>query len=353
VLLGAALVAGSGTLSATAQAPSDSLTFTRTAFRDPAAGDVEAIVLLVPQGWQASGGVQWLPEWSRLAHLVTHVVDPASGITLAWLPIQDFIWFEAPAGLQAPIGGNYQGKAYVPPVEDPAEFVSRFWVPTVLPHLAEVAPVGRRRVPPIAEEFLRGFGGPGEADAWVLRYETEVDGRAWEQDVAFALLYSAANGITSWYVNFAYTVAGPRGSLEANEGIVSTIIASRTTTPEWEATYRLVQRLFYQGIRQQMADTVAFGELLARHRAESQALQEQVTAERWASQDRIAEYRRQILGGVENYRDPSTGTIVQLPVGWGGYWVNDHGEYLATDGTGDPNSGGGGGTWRRLEPREG
>ena len=56
-----------------------------------------------------------------------------------------------------------------------------------------------------------------------------------------------------------------------------------------------------------------------------------MTAERWASQDRIAQERRDILGGVDNYVDPRSGQIVQLPVGWNSYWVNAQGEYLAVD----------------------
>jgi hypothetical protein len=326
---------------------------TPTVFRDPAAGDVAALTLLVPAGWQATGGVQWLPTWSRLAHLATHVTDPDTGVSIDWLPIQDFMWFAVPAGFDVPIGGNYQGKAIVPPITDPAEFVSRFWVPSVLPHLADATLVGLREDPRVAQELLTGFGGPGEAGAWTLRYAFDRDGQPWEQDVSFALLWAQANGVTSWHVNFAYAVAGPPGSIDANQGLISTVVASRATTPEWEATFRLVQQLFYRGIQQQMADTVAFGQALAQYRAEIQALQQQVTAERQASQDRIAEYRRDILGGVDNYDDPVNGGIVQLPVGWSEYWVNPQGEYLIVgDPNFDPSSVDNAG-WQRLRRHEG
>ncbi len=317
-----------------AQMPEGTLRLQRTTFRDPMANDQEAIVLLVPQGWQAQGGVEWLPTWSRIAFLSTHVEDPTTGITIDWLPIQDFMYFDA-QGFDVPIGGNYQGKAYVPPVTDPVAFVDGFWAQGgILPHLRGLRPVSQEEVPPIAEELLAGFGGPGEAHAYRLRYQFDHGGQPWEQDVHFALLYSQANGITSWFVNFAFTVAGPERSLDADEGVISAIIASRITTPGWEATYRLVKQLFYQGVQQQMADTAAFGRLLTQYRAESQALQAQVTAEREASQDRIARYARDILGGVENYDDPVNGGIVQLPVSWSYHWVDPTGEYLSVE---DPN----------------
>jgi hypothetical protein len=96
---------------------------------------------------------------------------------------------------------------------------------------------------------------------------------------------------------------------------------------------------------------VAFGNLLAAHRAESQALQAQVTAERLASQDRIAEMRREVLGGVNTYTDPFTGSLVQLPVGWNKYWVNQQGEYIASEQPGfDPNTLNMG-SWQQLQPR--
>lgn len=343
VLLVIALTLAAGWLVAspsviTAQDPTaPTRLFRPVVFSDPAAGGSAAFSVLVPDGWEVSGGIEWLPDWSRIAHVRTYLADPASGLSVAWLPVQDFMHFEPPVGFDVPIGGNYQGKAFVPPIHEPDEFVRAFWAPTVLPHLADAQLVSQRNTPLVAEDFVRRFGGPASAGAWVLRYAYELDGQPWEQDVGFALLWSSAGGITSWFVNLAYAVAGPAGSLDANHGTIATVLASRTTTPEWEATYRLVQQLFYQGLQQQMADTVRFGELLAQHRAESQRLQAEVTAERWASQDRIAQERREILGGVDNYVDPQSGQIVQLPLGSNTYWVNRQGEYLAAeDGAVDP-----------------
>jgi len=347
-LMLAALLAG---LVAPAMGAEPALRFGRATFTDPMAGGVEAVSVLVPEGWDASGGIEWLPAWSRGAHIGTYVSDPRSGVAIAWLPIQDFIHFRPPDGMEVPIGGNYQGKAFVPPIRDPDEFVSAFWIPGPLGHLADATLISQRSIPQVADGFLAAFGGPGEAGAWSLRYAYELDGQPWEQDVVFALLWSELGDVTSWYVNFAYTVSGPAGSLDAQHGTIATVIASRTTTPAWEATYRLVQRLFTQGIGQQMADTVRFGELLAQYREESARLQAEVTAERWASQDRIAQERRDILGGVDNYVDPRSGEIVQLPVG-GTYWVNPQGEYLAVDAATTDASQLRSQGWLELSPRD-
>lgn len=168
--------------------------------------------------------------------------------------------------------------------------------------------------------------------------------------MSFALLWSGADPV-SWYVNFAVTAGAPKGELDRQAGLVSAVIASRTTAVPWEADYRIVQRLFVQGIQQQMADTQRLVELLAQQRAESQALQQQVFDERMASQDRRNEVFRETLGGVEGYVDPINQVIVQLPLGGDTYWVNELGEYLVvTDPNFDPNSMNDG-SWTELSPR--
>ena len=115
--------------------------------------------------------------------------------------------------------------------------------------------------------------------------------------------------------------------------------------------HRVVTKLFYQGIQQQMADTVRFGQLLAQHRAESQALQQQVFDERMASVDRQNQVFRETLGGVQGYDDPVNRAVVQLPLGWDTYWVNQQGDYVAvSDPNLDPNTLNNG-TWTQLKPR--
>ena len=103
--------------------------FTPFTVIDPASNGVNALSMIVPQGWQASGSVQWLPMWTRLAMLNTRVVDPTSRLTVEWLPVQNFMYFTPPAGFDVPLGGNYQGKQYAPPITDPLQFVREFWMP--------------------------------------------------------------------------------------------------------------------------------------------------------------------------------------------------------------------------------
>ncbi len=332
--------------------PANSIVFVPHSFVDPKARGIEAFSILVPKGWQVTGGVQWRPLFARAAEVQTHVEDPSSGVTLDWLPIEDFIYLQAPPGLDAPVGGNYQGKLFVPPITDPAQFVQSFWMPGVLSELKGAQVESVTPLPKIAQVFLQNAGGQGVAYTYRIRYAYERNGQPWERDVTFTLYFVGdPSTVVSWYVYGASTAAAPAGRLDQSTPLLSTILASRTTTPQWEATQTLVAQIFYQGLRQEIADDIAFGKMLAQYEEQTMQLQQQVIADRQASEDRNAEVFRETLGGVQTYDDPVNGYPVELPIGYQTYWVNEKGEYLAVDEASfDPNTLNDG-TWQRLTPR--
>jgi hypothetical protein len=174
-----------------------------------------------------------------------------------------------------------------------------------------------------------------------LRYEFTRDGRPWEEEVTFGLLFASFNpGTVTWYVNFATSSRAPRGQLQEVGPVLASIVASGQSTPEWVASYRVVKQLFTQGLRQALADSIAFGRKLREHQADIARIRDEVAAERAASQERIAFHRGEALAGVETYRDPVNSQAVSLPAGWNDYWVNDRGEYLLSNQAGmDPNHG--------------
>jgi hypothetical protein len=335
-----------------AGAPESALVLTPAAFTDPMARGITAFSILVPRGWQVDGGVQWRPLFARAAQVQTHVEAPGVGVTLDWLPLEDFIYLQAPPGLSAPIGGTYQGKLFVPPITDPVQFVQSFWMPGVLTELQGAHVESVTPLPQIAEIVLQKAGGQGAAFTYRIRYDYSRNGQPWQRDVTFTLHFVGdPSTVASWYVYGASTEAAPAGQLDRYVPLLSAIVASRTTTPEWEATQTLVARIFYQGLRQEIANEAAFGRLLTQYEQQTAQLQQQIVADRQASEDHNAEVFRETLGGVQSYDDPVNGHPVELPLGYQTYWVNEKGEYLAADQASfDPNSLNDG-TWQRLTPR--
>jgi hypothetical protein len=321
----------------------------RQSIRDPAANNLEALVFPLPEGWRAEGQVVWLHDHSVLTNIRARMTDPKTGTTIEYLPYENFIWFPPMFSIQP--GQNYQGKIYLQPITDPAQFVQAFWVPQALPQLRGLQPVRFQSLPALSAEFLRLFAGPGEAQAYKLRYEYEVHGQPWEEDVQLGLLFSGNQQLVSWFVNYAVAVRAPKGLLDRMAPLTSAVIGNADSSPEWAAYRQIVLRHFYQGQMQQMRDTAAFGQKLAQYNAEMDQIRRQVVEDRMASQDRIAGIRREILGGVETYQDPHQNFPVELPAGYKDYWVNDRGEYLLSEQSGfDPNAGDTD-NWKRMDRR--
>jgi len=168
--------------------------------------------------------IVWQQDRSILTNILARISDPKTGTTIEYLPCENFIWFPPMYSIQP--GQNYQGKIYLSPITDPAQFVQAFWAPQVAPHLRGVRPVRTQELPGLSAEFLRLFGGPGEAHAYRLRYEYDRQGQRWEEDVQLGLLFSGSQQLTSWYVNYAVAVRAPKGQLDRLAPLISAVVGN-------------------------------------------------------------------------------------------------------------------------------
>ena len=50
--------------------------FNRLSVKDPGVGNIEAVGLLVPAGWNVEGGIRWFPDQFILAFLLMKITDP-------------------------------------------------------------------------------------------------------------------------------------------------------------------------------------------------------------------------------------------------------------------------------------
>ncbi len=80
------------------------LKFTRLAIMDPGANNIEAVSFLIPAGWKAEGGIQWLPDYFILANLLMKITDPRTGAAIEFLPSRYFTWLPT---VSMPQGANY------------------------------------------------------------------------------------------------------------------------------------------------------------------------------------------------------------------------------------------------------
>jgi hypothetical protein len=307
--------------------------FTKVGIRDPLVNDVEGAAMLIPAGWKLDGGFVWMFEYSMQANLIVRVSDPQTGAAVELLPSQQFnIPTRDMGGLPAQPGSNWKGSVYLPPPRHPAELVQSYYAPS-LPHLQNARLVRADDLPQIAEQIKRST--PGAADKQLrltrLRYQFDVAGQGWEEDVYLILTLTPDNGWQQMWWAGGYTMRAPAGMLDRLAPMLQASALSVRFSLDWTACLEHVRTIFRQGLWQELRDQQRLGEQLRQHREQLRQAYQQVWDERQAALDARNFAFRESLGGIETYRDPYESRNIELPVGYKDYWVNNKGEYLLSN----------------------
>ncbi|MBA3776644.1 MAG: hypothetical protein H0X11_09420 [Betaproteobacteria bacterium] len=317
---------------------------------DPGVNNIAAVQVMVPQGWAMNGRVVWLPEYSVASNLELVLRDPKNGMSMQWLPTQSFSFMpNAPMPMKP--GTNYMGRVWMQPIGDPARFVQWFYAQT-LPHLRDAKFVAGEEFPNQAKFHMAQMTAPGKKHVRTvrMRYEFKArDGQPWEEDVFLTLTSTNNPDLVFWDVFAAHSVRGPKGSLDQFGSVTRAVLNSTQFTPEWLAAHNVVKQLFTQGLKQMMRDSVVMGQKLAEYREHISKMRQQIYEDRIRSMDARNEAFREVLGGVENYKDPFQHQPVYLPAGYKEYWANSKGEYVLSEQTGYNPNVGATTEWRKIE----
>ena len=328
--------------------PTQAMRFTRLGVKDPGINNIEAVSFLIPAGWKADGGMQWFPDYSILANLLMKVTDPQTGATIEFLPIQNFTWLTQMVVPMQP-GTNYLGNILCQPIEDVPQFIQMFYVPTVLGQLRGARVGANEPLPKVAAETAKMYGGQSNVKAARVRYECQMNGRPWEQDIYVTLVFTNWHLGTLWSVTSAYAFSAPKEELDRLTPVMNTTIATLRLSPEWYGGYMYVQKLFNDRMNQGIRNARAISDTITRNSEEIRQMFADSYKQRQESQDRINKSFSEYIRGIETYSNPFEGRPVELPSGYNDVWVNSRGEYLLSNQAGlDPNVGD---TieWRRME----
>jgi hypothetical protein len=302
--------------------------FNRVAIHDPEVNNIEGASLLVPEGWTLGGGFHWMPLFSQQADLLIQVVDPSTGASVFTLPNQQFVWTTQPSML--PIGSNWLGSVLLPPARDAIEFVRAVYLSGPLQHLGGARIVGVEDVPKAAAEISRTAGPTRTVRVTRLRHAYEWGGRAWEEEVTINLVYEQPNVVMFWW-GYGTAVRAPAGELDRMRPVLSVPLQSLRYTLDWEAALEYARKLFQEYARGTVNRTRKLGELMRQHREEIREMHRQVWEERQAAQDRRSFALREVLGGIETYKNPFDSHTVEVPSGYQQQWVNPQGQVILSD----------------------
>jgi hypothetical protein len=330
------------------QAPGGGMRFTRVAVKDPGINNIEALSFLIPAGWKAEGGIQWFPDYSVLANLLLKITDPQTGAAVEFLPVQNFTWLVRTVVPMQP-GTNYLGNIICQPITDVAQFIGIFYAPAALRHLQNARIAASEDLQKVALQVARMHGGQSSARSGRVRYEYQVGGQPWEEDVYVTLVYTPTQLGTIWSVTAAHSFRAPKGQLDRLTPAMNTIINTLRLSPDWYGGYMYVQKLFYDRMRQGIRNARAISETITRNSEEIRQMFSDSYRQRCESQDRISQSYSEYIRGVETYRNPYEDRPVQLPSGYTSAWVNRSGEYILSPEAGFNPNVGSNLEWRRLE----
>jgi hypothetical protein len=304
-----------------------SMRFNRVAIHDPEVNNIEGASLLVPEGWTVGGGFRWNPDFSQQADLLIQVNDPRTGAGVMTLPSQQFVW--TTQQLEMPVWSNWLGSVLLPPARDAIEFLKAIYLPGPLQHLGGTRIVGVEDVPRAAAEIARIAGPTCTVRVTRVRHAYEWGGRAWEEEVTINLVYEPPNAAMRWW-GYGTAMRAPAGELDRMRPVLSVPLQSIRYTLEWEAALTYVRRLFQQRMVSIVKNTGELGRLMREHAAQISEMHRQVWEDRQASQDRQSFALREVLGGIETYKNPYDSHTVEVPAGYDYQWIKRDGSVFQT-----------------------
>ncbi|MCU0576171.1 MAG: hypothetical protein MUD15_05000 [Desulfobacterota bacterium] len=328
----------------------EALHLKKVSYRDPNVNNAEAFSLLIPEGWQFQGGVEWVLDNPVMpATIRFRVRNPSGHEELEIFPNLALFWSDNQMLMSMfPLGSRYFGAEVRPPV-GPQEALTGIVIPRSRGNAAGLKVLSAGAMPELAQALRAGASQPGMqtfGDAARARIEYVKDGIPVEEDF-FAVVegYSypvqTMQGVatyTNWYVDYIFSYKAAKGKLDANATLFRAMTDSFRVTPQWFNTCNQVVDIL---VRNQLKFIQSMGELsryISQTNSEISDSMMQSYNERQKIYDRIGEKISETIRGTEHYYNPIEGSEVELPGGYKHVWTNAGGEYILTDSPGyNPN----------------
>jgi hypothetical protein len=321
----------------------DELRFAQFKLFDPMV-DNEALRILVPRGWRASGGIAWRHNASNLAVCNLSLADPSGQLAFSYFPCDALCYGDNLAMYGFGPGSNYLGNEVCAPIPRVADYVTNFVLPRYRSSDLRYRVTAVEELPAVADSVLQAIGEPGmqkQVSAARVRIEYERGDRTFEEDVYCTLTFAggtALPGFLLWGPERLYSFRAPKGQLDSHTPMFQAMATSMTIDLGWFNKYRQVTELWAQRIQNSIRDAG----MLSRYIAQINDEITQINRAAWENQQRVMDrVNRQFVNyirGVEEYQNPYASSTIQLPAGYQRVWANRFNEYYLTNSASfDPN----------------
>lgn len=346
---------------------SKTVALVRQEVRDPGMGNIVSHTMLVPKDWAVQGGVLWRPGAKPFVNLYMSIAAP-DGRSVTMIPTIFYSHVEPSAALAQAMAQNgfrapepnapqIDGTLFTSPPQDVPSHVLRDILPNLRPTAQNARVLSVKPMPEYEKAYNDMLAPFQQMDRNIAAMQAQVGihsnrslsvrlvrigytegGVAMEEDFAVALaidisrITDAMTGQVSmvnagWMSNPIASARAPAGQLDANESLLTTVIASIRPSGQWQMAINQLQNESAKIEREGFAQ---------RQKIISQTSKEifEMNKETWdkqqASNDRMHRTFTNTITETEDYANPD-GTQVNLPYDYKHVHTDGLGNYVLTD----------------------
>jgi hypothetical protein len=339
---------------------------------------IPALSLLIPNDWKFESQVTYARAAGCKADLVRMrflATSPDGKMAIELLPGRTWQWADDQNAVRMMQMSNQQTAQFggkgcdIGPPQHAGDFVQRQVIPTFrqgsrvmgVERIPEVEQMVGQQIRQLEQQAAQaGLRMRIQGDVGKVRLERSVNGQPAEEWIT-ALTFASGTvgptynvamggmGQTTYYTCGAELIFGlraPKGELDAKDKFFMMVLSTVKVDPQWQARVNQVLGNISAAETKGAADR---SKIIAQNGRDISNIINQTYENSSKSHDRAMEGWSQYMRGVETFRNPSTGEMVELDNKYGNAWAGANGQYILSDQVGfDPNTLNMG-NWTRME----
>ena len=346
--------------------PQNSVTtfkYKTVSFTDTQGIGTKAFSMLVPDGWQSSGNIQWILDNPAMPAFGSFKVwNPNGAEEYNYFANQAYFWSDNPMVKQTfPEGSRYFGAEVRQPLS-PTEALKQIVFPMHRANAQNVVVKAEQQLPELSNLVQTGTdaatGTSTSASGGKIRVEYTLNGVPMEEEM-YCLIqtlnipiptYTGTYQNVNWYLTYLQSFRAEKGQLDSQTKLFQTISYSAKTDPNWLNKYDQVVNYLIQKQIQQIQSLGQLSSIISQTSNEISDANYESWQRTQTINDQIATDFSNYIRGVQTYNNPIDGSTVDLPSDYSYAWGNSLGEYILSDSAGfNPNIGSNL-NWEQLTP---
>lgn len=304
---------------------------------------IEAFSLLIPEGWNFSGGIDWdLTNPGNPAFAAFRVSNGSGAEEMEIFPRQPFFWTNNQMILATfPQGSRYFGNEVGQP-KNASSALESIIIPRFRNRVKNLRISERKPAPELAAHVRDQNMQQGvnmTSDAASVKLEYSVNGRNYEEEIwgsvlAWSFSMPTMGGVvtnTNWTVDYLFSFKAEKGGLDKNAKLFQTMISSFRLNPLWFSKYQQLTEYLINAQIQRINSIGEMSRIISRTSNEISDMNMRAYNQRQKAYDRMSDNFSDYVRGVDRYYNPTENRAVELPSGYRSVWTNSGGEYVMSE----------------------